>query len=608
MVVDEKGTTKPEEEHIEGDKNEAVFTPFEVKGDIDYDTIIKKFGCSKVDKATLDLIEKASGRPPHHLIRRRLYYAHRELDVVMREYMAGEDFYLFTGRGPSSASMHLGHMIPFIMTKYFQDAFNAPCVIQISDDEKLFFKDNMTVTQLRRLGLENIKDIIAFGFDPKKTFIFSDFDYMGHLYPAVMKIAKRVQTNTIRAIFGFKDESIIVGKYIYPVIQAAPSFSMVFKPQFQGKKIRCLIPCAIDQDPYFRMCRDVAPRCNQKQPTTVYSVMLPGLAGPKMSATNANSVVFLSDTPAQIKNKILKHAVSGGKDTLEEHRRLGGDLQKDTAFQYLRFFMEDDDKLAEIGRKYSSGEMLSNDVKQALIDVLIPIIEEYQKRRAEITDEMVAEFMQRQNGEYHFKNLEFADNPFVKKVDVSELQSYGELKDGVLLETLTPVHELGTEFHIMEHKEMENPAEEKLFRAKLKGVYCDHQLYRAKSGETFLVVSHSDTVIRAEELSITMPFLPMLVGTSRVPNKVTLVKTGKKRAKKEAKNQGFDASKISPLGLAAFDPLRKIIVVLDQSLKDAEFLNMSLSDCKNALVLVTHDVYIAHLKCLGYKPVFINFE
>jgi len=608
MVVNEKKRDKPEEEHIEGDKKEAVFTPFEVSGDINYDNIIEKFGCQKLDQATLDLIEKASGKPPHHLIRRGLYYAHRELDLVMKEYMAGEDFYLFTGRGPSSASMHLGHMIPFILTKYFQDVFHACCVIQISDDEKLFFKDNMTVTQLRRLGIENIKDIIAFGFDPKKTFIFSDFDYMGHLYPAVMKIAKRVQTNTIRAIFGFKDESIIVGKYIYPVIQAAPSFSMVFKPQFQGKKIRCLVPCAIDQDPYFRMCRDVAPKCNQKQPTTVYSVMLPGLSGPKMSATSPNSVIFLNDTPAQVRTKIMKHAVSGGKDTLEEHRRLGGDLEKDTAFQYLRFFMEDDDRLEEIKRKYSSGEYTSNQVKEALIDVLLPIIEEYQKRRSEVTDEMVEEFMQRSNGEYHFRNFEFTENPFVKQVDVTELQAYGELKEGILLETLTPVHELGIEFHIMEHKEIETQAEEKLFKTRLRGVYCNHQLYRAKSGENFLIVSHVDTVLRPEELNITMPFLPLKVGPSRVPNKVTLVKTGKKKAKKEAAKQGFDASKISPLGLAAFDPQRKIIVVVDQCLKDAELLNMSVSDCKNALVILTHDSYIAHLRGLGYSPVFINFE
>jgi tryptophanyl-tRNA synthetase len=41
-------------------------------------------------------------------------------------------FYLYTGRGPSSESMHLGHLIPFLFTKYLQDAFGVPLVIQLT--------------------------------------------------------------------------------------------------------------------------------------------------------------------------------------------------------------------------------------------------------------------------------------------------------------------------------------------------------------------------------------------------------------------------------------------------------------------------------------------
>lgn len=51
---------------------EAVLTPFECSGEIDYDKICNEFGCKKVDQSVLDLLEKASGKPPHHLIRRRI--------------------------------------------------------------------------------------------------------------------------------------------------------------------------------------------------------------------------------------------------------------------------------------------------------------------------------------------------------------------------------------------------------------------------------------------------------------------------------------------------------------------------------------------------------
>ena len=75
-----------------------------------------------------------------------------------------------------------------------------------------------------------------------------------------MRVEKCVNYNQVKNIFGFTDSDCI-GKVSFPAIQAAPSFSSSFPFIFNGRKdIPCLIPCAIDQDPYFRMTRDVAPR------------------------------------------------------------------------------------------------------------------------------------------------------------------------------------------------------------------------------------------------------------------------------------------------------------------------------------------------------------
>lgn len=62
--------------------------------------------------------------------------------------------------------------------RYLQDAFKVPLVIQLTDDEKCMWK-NLSVEESQRLARENAKDIIACGFDISKTFIFSDFDYVG---------------------------------------------------------------------------------------------------------------------------------------------------------------------------------------------------------------------------------------------------------------------------------------------------------------------------------------------------------------------------------------------------------------------------------------------
>lgn len=60
-----------------------------------------------------------------------------------------------------------------MFTKYLQDAFNVPLVIQLTDDEKFLFKEDLTLDKTHRLAYENAKDIIACGFDPDKTFIFT---------------------------------------------------------------------------------------------------------------------------------------------------------------------------------------------------------------------------------------------------------------------------------------------------------------------------------------------------------------------------------------------------------------------------------------------------
>lgn len=62
--------------------------------------------------------------------------------------------------------------------RWLQEVFNCPLVIQMTDDEKCLWKD-LTVEEANRLGIENLKDILALGFDPAKTFIFCDFDFMG---------------------------------------------------------------------------------------------------------------------------------------------------------------------------------------------------------------------------------------------------------------------------------------------------------------------------------------------------------------------------------------------------------------------------------------------
>jgi len=94
----------------------------------------------------------------------------------------------------------------------------------------------------------------------------------------------------------------------------------------------------------------VAPRMKFLKPSLVHSKFFPALHGAntKMSASDPNSSIFLTDTEKQIKKKINKYAYSGGRDTVEEHQEKGGDCSVDIAFQYLTYFEENDEELEKI--------------------------------------------------------------------------------------------------------------------------------------------------------------------------------------------------------------------------------------------------------------------
>jgi tryptophanyl-tRNA synthetase len=105
-------------------------------------------------------------------------------------------------------------------------------------------------------------------------------------------LAKQTTFNQVRGIFGFNN-SHNIGQIGFPTIQAAPSFSSTFPFIFGDKQVPCLIPQAIDQDPYFRMTRHVAPKLNYLKPACIHSKFIPNISGDdgKMSASVETSCI-----------------------------------------------------------------------------------------------------------------------------------------------------------------------------------------------------------------------------------------------------------------------------------------------------------------------------
>jgi len=358
------------------EKNEMVVTPWEVRGKVDYERLIREFGTQPITDELFQRIAKYTGEL-HLQLKRRLFFSHRDLDTVLDLYDKGVKFVLYTGRGPSGP-VHIGHLIPWIFTRHLQENFGARLYFQMTDDEKFLVDDELELADTKRFAYENALDLIALGFEPKDTFIIFDVQDMGLLYDIALEVAKRITYSTARATFGFQ-ESTNIGWIFWPAIQAVPCF---IHAKLTGENVPALIPAAIDQDPYWRVTRDIAAKLGYYKPAQIHCRFLPGLGvGGKMSASEPETSIFVIDPPEVVKRKIW-NAFSGGRATVEEQKKLGGDPSICTIFQYYYYlFEEDDKKLTERERRCRSGELLCGECKTELTERVNKFLTEHRKKR-----------------------------------------------------------------------------------------------------------------------------------------------------------------------------------------------------------------------------------
>jgi len=278
-------------------------------------------------------------------------------------------------------------MIPWIFTKWLQDKFDVELWFQFPDEEKTFFKDNLDFDDTMKWTRDNALDVIALGFDPKKTHFLVDTLNSDIMYKQACRVARKITFSTTKAVFGFDNDENI-GAIFYTAMQSVPAF---LPSVLRKKNIPCLIPAAIDQDPHWRITRDVLPKLGYFKPAQIHGKFLPGLGGiseqGKMSSSEQNTAIYVTDSPKQVEEKIKKFAFSGGKDTVAEHRKLGGNPDVDVSYQYLTFFEEDDKKLMKICDDYKSGKLLSGELKEILIEKLNSFLKEHQKKREKAKDQ-----------------------------------------------------------------------------------------------------------------------------------------------------------------------------------------------------------------------------
>jgi len=361
-------------------------TPYQVTGEIDYDELITRFGTKRIDPALLARLSKYGEL--HPMLRRQIVYSHRDLDWILDEYDKGNKFVLYTGRGPSGP-VHLGHLMPWAFTKYLQDMFDVKLYFQLTDDEKFMFYDHLKLEDVRRWAYENALDVIALGFKKDKTKIFLDTELIKTIYPIAIRVAKKINFSTVRAVFGF-DNSYNIGSIFFTSIQSVPAF---LESYYQGRNVPCLIPCGIDQDPHFRITRDIAEGLGYYKPALIHAKLMPSLSGSeKMSSSKTDTTIWSTDGPKEVKKKI-GNAFTGGAVSVAEQKKHGGKPEICSVFQYNQyFFLPDDKALEERRHKCKTGAIMCGECKAQLAERVISFLQQHQERREKAKD-IIEEFM-----------------------------------------------------------------------------------------------------------------------------------------------------------------------------------------------------------------------
>jgi tryptophanyl-tRNA synthetase len=352
------------------DEDEFTVTPYSIEGDVDYEKLLDRFGADRLSD------EQIARFPDHPLVRRRIYYAGRDVDRFLDAAEREEPHSIVTGVGPSGP-MHLGHVMPFYLAKRIQDETGARVYIPLSDDEKYLLKDQ-SMAEIRGHTRDNLRDLLAVGFDPERTRILVDTLDADVVYPTAVRVAKRITQSTVDAVYG---EPPNVGLSFYPAVQA----THLLLPQLLHGQHPTLVPVAIDQDPHIRVARDVAAKqdFDVAKPGALLGKFLPSLAGPgKMSSSDDAPGIELTDDPDDARQTIMEHAYSGGRADVDEHRERGGDPEIDVAYQLLYYFLEpDDDAVERLAREYRSGDLLSGEMKQYAAETVGEFLRAHQERR-----------------------------------------------------------------------------------------------------------------------------------------------------------------------------------------------------------------------------------
>ncbi|MCD6113759.1 MAG: tryptophan--tRNA ligase [Thermoprotei archaeon] len=349
------------------------FDPWSVVDVEDYGKLIEVFG---IEPLTEDLLKELPFL--NRYFARKIVFGHRDFQIIIKAIKNNEEYAVMSGIKPSGI-FHLGSKMTAEQIIYLQKlspkakVFYAIADIEAWEDNGIPFEVSINY------AIENVADLIALGIDLKRTYI-----YLQSREPHVMRygyfFARGITYNLLEAIYGEKH----LGMYMSAMVQVG-DILLPQHPDFGGPK-PTVVPVGADQDPHIRLTRDLAKKYARRHgfipPAAVYHKLQWSLKGPgfKMSKRDPMGYITLKDPPSEVRRKLM-NAYTGGRETAELQKKLGGEPEKCAIYQLAMYHIDDEAKVRRIYEECKQGLRLCGECKREVTELFIKWLIKHQEKR-----------------------------------------------------------------------------------------------------------------------------------------------------------------------------------------------------------------------------------
>lgn len=334
----------------------------------DYEHVFKEFGLGAFP-------DSWKGKLKHSFFSRNIIIAHRDFQKIISCIESKKPFINITGIA-SSGSFHLGHKADIDLFRFFKEhgARNYFCICDL--DGYLSRPDSKvpSMEKAKEFAIANTADVLALGLDAKDIKVQSRRET--RYYEFTLELSKKITKNMFEAVYGHLD----LGKVAANLLQYSDILHGQL-PEFEGK-MPSITGIGLDQDPHARLTRDLAKKMSypMEVPSFVYFRHQSGLKeGTKMSSSEPDTAIFLNDFPKDVERKIA-NAFTGGRNTAEEQRRLGGKPEICNVHELLLFHLDDEKELRRIWNECKKGKWLCRECKQYTSKFLNDFLKKHQSK------------------------------------------------------------------------------------------------------------------------------------------------------------------------------------------------------------------------------------